>query len=262
MLSSRDIELYFSDRHLNEYESKYLRQHSKRYAWLLNLVNTLRSSIAHASIRILDVGPSFLTELLRKHFATDTIAALGFTHERSRGGHLPAAVRLEGVELYHFDLNTAGSRDRWLTCTPFDIVIMAEVLEHLYCAPTHVLAFIKSLMKPRAWLIIQTPNAASTINRVSLLIGRNPYPPIRENADNPGHYHEYTKRELMSLAAACGFSVQSFTYQNYFNRLNTVERIYGRFQSIAPPSFRDAMTIVLSKGDSSMDTREARATQG
>lgn len=247
MLSPRDIEQYFANRQLKDYENRYLRQHASRYAWLLNLVGSLRDAIRQQPARILDIGPSFLTELLREQFPKDFIGALGYTHDASRGGHLPATIHLDSVELYHFDLNTASSRERWLTCTPFDIVIMAEVIEHLYCAPTQVLAFVRSLMKPGAYLVIQTPNAASTRNRMTLLFGRNPYPPIRENADNPGHYHEYTKRELVHLAEACGFDIHSFTYQNYFNRLNPVERLYGLLQSIAPPAWRDAMTMVLRK---------------
>ena len=245
VLTPDEITAHFSGRQLTAEATMYLDRHARRYARALRILNDLRNMTEAAPARILDVGPSFLTELVKQNFPVDTIAALGLAGEKRRGGHLPVEVNLDGVELYNFDLNESTRRERWISCTPFDLVIMAELIEHLYCAPTHVLAFMRSLMHPGAFLIIQTPNAASTVNRLSLLMGRNPYHPIRENAENPGHFHEYTKRELVSLAIKTGFEVHSFSYENYFARLNGVEKTYGVIQGIMPPSWRDGMTAAL-----------------
>ena len=90
-----------------------------------------------------------------------------------------------------FDLNDAQYRERWIRTPPIHLAVMAEVLEHLYTAPTLVLGFAYSLMEPGGILIVETPNAASLKKRLRLLVGRHPYEMIRENAVNPGHFRPF-----------------------------------------------------------------------
>ncbi|MCX7785871.1 MAG: hypothetical protein N2201_06585, partial [candidate division WOR-3 bacterium] len=125
--------------------------------------------------------------------------------------------------------------------------VLAEVIEHLYTSPICVLKFIDSFLSSNGFLIIQTPNAASLLKRITLLIGRNPYEMIREGPFNPGHYREYTKKELFLLAQQIGYKVFWFKYSNYFNRLSKIEKIYGFAQKFMPPSLNDGMTLILQK---------------
>ncbi len=215
----------------------------------MSLVDSLRKNIPADSIRICDVGPSFFTEILEEHFSSDTILTIGYEHELSRGGHLPPSVQINEKNFSHFNLNNAQHREQWISIAPCDIIILAEVLEHLYVAPSLVLKFLHSILKPNGYLIIQTPNAASTLKRLLLLFGRNPYEMFRENAENPGHFREYTKQELYRLGEQNGFRVVLAEHKNYFRRTNLIEKIYGIVQSILPSSMKDGITIVLQKTD-------------
>jgi predicted SAM-dependent methyltransferase len=234
-------------RELNDEAKKYLRVHAQRFYYLWSLVHSLRKNISQRSIRICDVGPSFFTEILERSFPSDAILSLGFEHELSRGGHLPSSVQINEKNFLHFNLNDSQHREKWLSISPCDIFIMAEVLEHLYVAPSLVLKFLHSVLTTNGYLIIQTPNAASSLKRLRLLFGRNPYEMIRENAENPGHFREYTTRELCALGEQGGFRVVLAERKNYFRRTNVIEKIYGAMQSLVPPSLKDGITIVFQK---------------
>jgi hypothetical protein len=94
---------------------------------------------------------------------------------------------------------------------------MAEVLEHLYTAPRLVLDFVRRLLVAGGCLVLQTPNAASLPKRLKLLFGRNPFEMIRTDPQNPGHFREYTRKELQSLAAISGFRIEDCAMSFYFD---------------------------------------------
>jgi len=191
---SNEIISYFKGRDLNAESQSYIGTHAKRFAFLLDTIAAVRVELNQQSpITTLDIGPSFFTELLRVIFPQDNVNTLGFDLPESRGGHFPESTGYEENNHYHFNLNDAQHYARWIKIPPADLVVMAEVLEHLYTAPSLVLKFVRSLMNPAGILIVQTPNAASLKKRLRLLTGRHPYEMIREDSMNPGHYREYTK---------------------------------------------------------------------
>ncbi len=182
----------------------YRAFHAPRYAYLLRLLESLG---VNAQTRILDIGPSHFTELARNKFGA-RVDTLGFGEDRqgSQGNH------------YEFDLNLAQRREDWRRDLPqYDVIVMAEVLEHLYVAPQLALAFVKSLLAPGGQIIIQTPNAASLTKRIRLLLGKNPYEMIRTDPQNPGHYREYTAAELRALASILAFIVDRLDMASYFD---------------------------------------------
>ncbi len=182
----------------------YRAFHAPRYQYLLRMLESLG---VNAQARILDIGPSHFTELARAKFCA-RVDTLGFgeDHKGSHGDH------------YEFDLNRAQKDEDWRRDLPqYDVIVMAEVLEHLYVAPQLALAFVKSMLVPRGHLVIQTPNAASITKRIRLLIGKNPYEMIRADPQNPGHYREYTAAELRELVRGLGFVVDRVETASYFD---------------------------------------------
>ena len=137
---------------------------------------------------------------------------------------------------------------------------MAEVLEHLHTAPSLVLAFVKTLLADNGLLVLQTPNAASLPKRIKLLLGRNPFDMIRTDPKNPGHFREYTRRELSALAADLGFRVEECAMSFYFDArfahrasgeaagrrlvLGTAKNLIYRF---LPAPLREGITMVWRK---------------
>ncbi|CAN2044071.1 hypothetical protein GMMP1_200009 [Candidatus Magnetomoraceae bacterium gMMP-1] len=123
---------------------------------------------------------------------------------------------------------------------------MAEVIEHLHTAPTIVLNYIKQLLKSNSYLIIQTPNAAAFSKRTKLMfLGKNPYEMIRENADNPGHFREYTKKELIKIAKASDFEICKIVRTNYFSHDSSKTAIEKFIRSISLSSIRRYIAMVL-----------------
>ncbi|MEO0092040.1 MAG: methyltransferase domain-containing protein [candidate division WOR-3 bacterium] len=246
MKTATEIEQYFLKLNLNEESYRYLKYHSKRYVLLLDIVRHLRTLFPE-NIKIMDVGPSFFTEILQKNFPEDQIFTLGYDAIASRGGHFPIGVNYNKNNHFVFDLNNSQDQKQWIKVPMCDIIILAEVIEHLYTSPILVLKFIDSFLKSGGFLVIQTPNAASLLKRITLLIGRNPYEMIREDMLNPGHYHEYTKNELFTIAQKIGYNVYWFKYSNYFNRLSKIEKIYGFVQKFTLPQLKDGMSLILQK---------------
>jgi SAM-dependent methyltransferase len=182
----------------------YIAFHAPRFAYLLAV---LERQGVNAQSRVLDIGRSRLTELIREKFGC-RVDTLGFQADEDDGSQ----------RHYHFDLNDAQRESGWRRDLPkYDYVVMAEVIEHLHTAPQLVLAFIKTLVAPGGTLILQTPNAAAATRRVKLLVGRNPYEMIRVDNTDPGHFREYTVGELRQLTADAGFDMVRCDVRFYFD---------------------------------------------
>jgi len=216
----------------------YVAFHARRYAYVLQL---LASYITRAECRVLDIGRSTLTGLIARTFCV-RVDSLGFPtdQESDTGRH------------YRFDLNDTQERTRWrCDLGQFEVIVMAEVLEHLHTSPIHVLAFLKTLLAPQGVLIIQTPNAAALHKRLKLLVGRHPYELIRENGSDPGHLREYTKSELYRYADRSGLVVERCHYENYFEYRFTphgdvpILGLLNLAYAILPPSLKPCLTMVL-----------------
>jgi hypothetical protein len=158
---------------------------------------------------------------------------------------------------YHADLNHPDALPADLP--RYDLVVFAEVLEHLHTAPAPVLAALARRLTDEGTLLLQTPNAASLPKRLKLLFGRNPFEPLRGNPLDPGHFREYTLGELRALAAEAGLRVESQHRRFYFDarfgrhRDGAVQArpVTGRMKNLIyralPPSLREGITLVLRR---------------
>jgi SAM-dependent methyltransferase len=241
----------------------YLAYHAPRYRHVLALAADALADVGGGREgRVLDVGPSPLSLLLARVLgcAVDTLglqpaAVLDFPGMKSPGRHL------------HYDLNALGSRAELHPPTaeaaepaePYDLIVFAEVLEHLHVAPVMVLRFLHQRLAAGGTLLLQTPNAAALTKRLKLLAGRNPYDELREDLDNPGHVRESTLRELRRYAGDAGFVVAAASRQFYFDArfahhdgavgrpqptLGTVKNVLYR---LLPPSLRAGITLLLRR---------------
>jgi hypothetical protein len=219
--------------------------HAPRYAFLLRLLDR---HLTASGGRVLDIGRSDLTDLLAERFQV-AVDSLGFETDgpTSTGRH------------YHFDLNRAQREEDWRCDLPiYDLVVMAEVIEHLYTAPSLVLRFLGTIVRPGGLLVIQTPNAAALGKRIQLLRGHNPYERIREDRTRPGHFREYTGAELVHYLAGAGFAVEACHYRSYFDLRHPRGlgegqapgwgwRVKDLLYRIAPPRLRTGMTLVARR---------------
>jgi 2-polyprenyl-3-methyl-5-hydroxy-6-metoxy-1,4-benzoquinol methylase len=215
--NSDQIIKYFSEKNIDDNSMRYLKTHAKRYACMLHEIREIRYNIKNKHIVSLDIGESFFTELYRVEFNEDNLYTLGLSYEKYRGGHLPIEINRNEKFHYHFNLNNLQYADNLSKKIPkFDIIIMAEVIEHLYTAPEIILSFIKKITKQDGYIFVLTPNAASLSKRMKLMFkGENPYEMIRINHCNPGHYREYTSNELYNLFKKLSFEICKIDHTNY-----------------------------------------------
>jgi hypothetical protein len=132
----------------------YAAFHAPRFAFLVDLVSR---RLAASAGPMLDVGHSPLTALLARRLGRP-VDSLG----------LEADGALPGGRQYRFDLNDARDPSHWRTdLGPYQLVVFAEVIEHLYTAPELALAYLRRLLAPGGALLLQTPNAVSLRKRSS-----------------------------------------------------------------------------------------------
>ncbi len=224
----------------------YTAFHAIRYAFLLRL---LTSYITGVGCRVLDIGPSMLTSLIARRFAL-RVDTLGLSSAPAGGG---------GTS-YQFDLNKTQDRACWRgDIGPYDVIVMAEVIEHLHTSPALVLGYLATLLAPGGGLIIQTPNAVALHKRIKMLFGRHPYELIRESVTNPGHFREYTAGELRRYVEGAGLDVEHCIYLSYFDyrfldhsrSRSTRRRSHLAFinagYTLLPPALRPGITCVARR---------------
>jgi SAM-dependent methyltransferase len=225
----------------------YYAYHSPRYAKLLHWVDKYLEPVHR---HILDIGPTVFTRLLHDQFDLP-VDSLGFGQD--------AQVGLGGGKHYQFDLNDAQWPEKWRRdLATYDVVILAEVIEHLHTSPTLVLSFLHDSVRPGGVLIVQTPNAVRLGTRLNLLRGRHPFSLIREDVTDPGHFREYTRQELADYGSACGFEMEECFYSSYFD-LRYANRVGGKYRSpvmlgalnfayrLLPNQLKTGMTVVLRR---------------
>lgn len=211
--------------------AEYFRYHQYRYRYLLEIL----APMLEGPMRVLDIGLSAFPRMLAARHPGLRIATLGFDDSRYR----------KPDEWPHFACNLNDRGFDWSAVGAYDVVILAEVIEHLATPPQVVLRALRSILEPAGRLVIQTPNAASLAKRVALARGRNPYEMIRDNPMDPGHLREYTVDELRRLASECGFQVAHVSVRNYFHLPTRRGRFWSRVGSLLPPALRDGITMVL-----------------
>jgi hypothetical protein len=215
----------------------YVDYHAERYARLLSLVAELAADARPPDrLRVLDIGPNIQTELLRGAHPSASVDTLGFAH--------PAILPREHERHIEFDLNRLSmpATAPQLTAV-YDIVILAEVVEHLHISLAAVLRPVAGWLRAPGHVLVQTPNGAALHKRIRLLLGRSPVEPPRETSGNPGHFHEYTLAELRDQVAAAGLMIERLEVANHFGGESAPSRLYRTAGKLLPPTLRHGMTL-------------------
>lgn len=233
ILTEKNIRTYFRDWNLDKESREYLNYHSKRYVFLLEEINKIIAN--NTEFDILDIGSAYQTELIRNNYPRTKVDTMGFYDNKF--------IARQNDNHYEINLNeiTTLKLDK-----KYDLIILAEVIEHLHIAPQIILNYLHSILKDKGTLLIQTPNACSLWKRISIILGRNPYEMIRENsANNPGHFREYTIKEIQNLTIQCNYKIVDLQVKNYFNKTNFKHKLCDAFTNILPKTFQEGMNIVL-----------------
>lgn len=131
---------------------------------------------------------------------------------------------METVDLRTFEY-------RWKDNT-FDFIVVSEVFEHLIPADLPgIVTELTRTLKKGGQLIVTTPNIASLLKRINLVLGKNPIEfdlTLHENATY-GHIREYTMTELVAILQNAGLSV---TKQGYYE-IDAHRSVFTRVEKLA-----------------------------
>lgn len=98
----------------------------------------------------------------------------------------------------------------------FDLIIAAEIVEHLLVGPKVLFSKLHPVLKPYGRLIVTTPNFSSLWNIQLMIRGLNPTDPFPD--DIPSHFQytdprvhprEYTVKEIEKSLLSVGFEILS-----------------------------------------------------
>jgi len=120
--------------------------------------------------------------------------------------------------------------------THFDYVVCLETLEHVF-NPESVLKKVRSVLKPRGYLITSFPNFAFYRNRLTVLIGEFPLEEQHIYSDVE-HLHYFTWESFSSMLVKSDFKIE---------RVEADCGLLSRFIKIAPPTIREKLFTIFGK---------------
>lgn len=162
--------------------------------------------------KCLELGgnPYFTTMLLKKFTDLNISLANYFGHENN-GEHTQSVdyLELNGSDkktdkftFHHFNIENDSFP---YADGEFDLVIFAEIIEHLLNDPCKVLREIKRVLKPNGTLILTTPNVSRLENVARMISGTNIYDPYSGYGPYGRHNREYNRHELDQLLRFEGY---------------------------------------------------------
>lgn len=171
----------------------------------------------------LGANPYFTTMLLKRFTSLDLSFANYFLMvqdgrhtEKVKYRDLHTGKKLtESFTYDHFNIEADAFP---YTDGQFDLVLFAEIIEHLLNDPCKTLREIKRVLRPDGTLILTTPNVARLENVVRLIAGENLYDPYSGYGPYGRHNREYNRHELVHLLKHEGFEITTcFTADVHVN---------------------------------------------
>jgi methionine biosynthesis protein MetW len=175
--------------------------------------------------RVLEIGcaSGYLSRHLKEHLDCQVVAV--------ESDATAAAVAAQWVPVHVLDVERADLR---LLGGSFDVVVMADVLEHLR-HPSRLLSRLKSLLAAGGTVLISLPNVAHYSVRLSLLRGRFDY--SDSGLLDRTHLRFFTLHTARALLHDSGYDVLSFDMTMSYTRL-------GRFLGPSRRLYRPALAAM------------------
>jgi SAM-dependent methyltransferase len=190
-------------------QEDYLAAHRARFVELDNLAVVLTAKAKIDTPKVLDVGMSINTLVLRELLPRASLIVFD-----RPGVVVPPnyPIGLYTGDLTDPALDDLGLRER------FDVILFAEVIEHLLADPVRVLRFFLRHLTPNGRLVVTTPNFFSRDNLNKMRARINPQPVFkpeytRETA-SIHHVREYAMSELLEMGEAAGACPVGFFYSD------------------------------------------------
>lgn len=131
----------------------------------------------------------------------------------------PAEIEALGGNVSQVDIEDSASRES-LDLAAYNVICMAEMLEHLRIDLIGTLRFLASRMRGDARLYLTTPNFYFAASFLKMLAQGRSGPDLvgewrkLDAIGHMGHVREYSRRELDELFHFAGFAIEDFLVRN------------------------------------------------
>lgn len=193
-------------------QTEYLSFHRNRFFELDNIAAKLIQEQRELVPRVLDVGMSVNTLIIQKLLPSarvETTDRLGLDL-----GDCP--ITYHPLDLTDPDLDKVDLGQR------YDVILFAEVIEHLIANPVRVLRFFIRHLTPNGRIILTTPNFFAEVRLHMMRSRKNPQPIFPEHLDRntaiEHHVREYSISELLELCVDAGGKPATFFYSSCWDR--------------------------------------------
>jgi SAM-dependent methyltransferase len=221
----------------------YAQFHAARFLDLLRALSAVCDRLGVASLRVLDCGVGPVTRFYREVISGISLQTAGLPRRR------PAdEIAQRFGSSYHryidLDFESLGqAMPEWLA--EWDVVVFAEVIEHVRASPVEQIADLLSMLRPGGYLIVSTPNALSRVYVARLMTGRliatiYQRDKVREGRAHDFHVREYTPLELHEAVAAAGGEIEQEGLFDWYE---------GGDREIEHVSGRDSMMFIIRRPD-------------
>jgi methionine biosynthesis protein MetW len=161
-------------------------------------------------------------------------------------------LKEKGIKAYQLDIDEQTFP---FTNDYFDLVYCGEIIEHLF-NPDHLLDEVQRILKPGGKCIITTPNLAGWPNRLSLLLGYQPFATsvspehegvgkliLKGDEGQWGHIRVFTIRALKELlnihalkileVAGCPVMINTASSNLFISTVRAIDKVMSVFPSLA-----------------------------
>ncbi len=202
-------------------QREYGPVHKQRFWELVNAFSLLIEG--KDTPRILEIGASEFSGLYKKLFPHIRLDILDRPYAVGYVGFTEAVCRrVASCEtFYAIDLADYRTLAPALEKLPqYDLILFAEVLEHLPIHPLDLLPCLIQRLTPTGAIYLTTPNCFAHHKLRQIELRWNPqmvYPRQHGNWDAHHHYREYAAKELFMFITEAGGRVQGFYFSDCWN---------------------------------------------
>jgi SAM-dependent methyltransferase len=190
---------------------------------LARFLLTLDRMPFESGLRVLELGSNpYLFSLLLRRFHEYEITHTNFfgndIYDTSPGAGSQVICNATESHQFHYTVLNMEMVEGPYCGGGFDVIVFAEILEHLVIDPLAVFPKLWASLKPGGLLVLTTPNATRLINFANMMVGSNIFDRYHpQNGVYGRHNREFTCEEVERLLLDSGFVLQSVTTEDRYN---------------------------------------------
>ncbi len=177
-----------------------MAEHWEKYSYSVDMESETTATkvlrLIGENKRVLELGSAVgsMTRLMKENNGC-TVVAMELDPAMARMAE-PYCERMVVGNVESMDLDAAFGEDR------FDVIVAADILEHLY-DPWACLRKIRKFLRPEGYLVISVPNVAHNALLAQLLSGRFPYQ--EKGLLDRTHLRFFTRLNLQDMLLSSGY---------------------------------------------------------